>query len=146
MIPHELEYLLIAALLGLIVGLERAIKHKIASVRTFALFSTGCCLMSMLSEIAAAGFNRDPTRIAAGILSGLGFLGGGIIFKSESRVEGITTASMLWLTAGMGMCCGFGYTLLAIYSLFVYIIILIVGKIIHKLVDRFSIHKIHDGE
>lgn len=140
-IPPEILTLGLAAILGLIMGTERALQHKNTSVRTFALISLGSCLFSMLSLLAANGLNRDPTRIGSQIVSGIGFLGAGVIFKSQNKVEGITTAAMVWTCCSLGMACGFGYTKLAIYGIILYLMVLFIGKLIHKLIDKKFIER-----
>lgn len=101
-----------AALIGIVIGLEREVRGKNASIRTFSLISIGSCLFTLMSVKAggsvASGDPYDLTRIAAQVVTGVGFLGGGVIFKTHDRIEGITTAAMIWLTAALGMACGFG--------------------------------------
>lgn len=133
LLSQEFLCLSISAALGLLLGIERAIHHKSASIRTFSLICTGSCLFSILSSHFLTG---DPTRVAANIVTGIGFLGGGVIFKAADKVEGITTGSMVWFVAAIGMCCGFNYISLAILSFLLYTVILIVGKLAHKLIDR----------
>jgi putative Mg2+ transporter-C (MgtC) family protein len=140
-IPQDLSTLSIAALLGLLMGTERAIHHKNISVRTFALISLGSCLFAMLSILAAGGLNRDPTRIGSQIVSGIGFLGAGVIFKSQNKVEGITTAAMVWTCCSLGMACGFGYTRLAVHGIILYFLILWVGRLLHRVIDSKSIER-----
>lgn len=135
---HFIFIMLISAALGMIVGLERAFKHKAASVRTFSLISSASCLFCYLSIAVAAEFQGDPTRIAAQVVSGISFLGAGVIFKSDNKIEGITTGAMSWFSAAMGMACGLGYVNLAIFTVILYFVILMVGKICHKLVDRIE--------
>jgi putative Mg2+ transporter-C (MgtC) family protein len=114
--------LLIAALMGFAIGLERELRGKQPSIRTFSMISTGSCLFTLISiEMAAAavGEHGDPTRIAAQIVSGVGFIGGGVIFKMQSKVEGITTAALIWLTAGLGMAVGIGHSEMALAAVLV---------------------------
>ena len=134
-IPPDVIKLVYAALIGLTIGIERAIKHKQASVRTYSFIAMGSCLFAMISQLAASGFNGDPTRIAANIITGIGFLGGGIIFKSTKKVEGVTSASIMWPATGFGMACGFGLFSIATWSLVVYFLILFLGARIHKVID-----------
>lgn len=132
--------LIIAAFIGFTIGIERAYHHKAASIRTFSFICMGCCLFAILSDIAASGFNRDPTRIAANILTGLGFIGGGVIFKSENKIEGITTASIIWLIAGLGMACGFGFLELALLVFIIYIFLYILSKFVYNFIDKITDH------
>ena len=105
--------LILALVLGGLIGTERAIlAHQPAGTRTFGLVALGACLFILIGNyvnLAFAGVgNIQPTYMAAGIITGIGFLGGGlIIFKGDS-LHGITTAAGLWITAAIGMAVGFG--------------------------------------
>jgi len=98
----------LAAALGMAVGLEREMRDKPAGLRTMILISVGSCLFAMLSELMGAP-NADPARIAAQIVSGVGFLGAGAILRDAKAVYGLTTAATIWMIAAVGMACGFGY-------------------------------------
>jgi len=125
----------LAALLGLLMGVERAWHHKVASLRTFSMISVGACLFSMISVLGSSNTSHDPTRIAAQIVAGVGFLGGGVIFKTSSRVEGITTAAMIWLVAAVGTCCGFGQPYIAATAVVIWSVLNIVCLALHKFID-----------
>ncbi len=103
-VPWYARQLFIASLIGIVIGIERETKGKPASLRTFSVISLGSCLYTILS---VEGANMDQARVAAQIVSGVGFIGGGVIFKSSDKVEGITTAALIWLAAAAGMACGF---------------------------------------
>lgn len=96
----------IAALLGTIVGLEREIHGHPAGVRTHALVALGSAVFTVLSARAFAGEGTDPTRIAAQVVAGVGFLGAGAILRSGTHIRGLTTAASLWATAAVGMAAG----------------------------------------
>ncbi len=102
--------LLIATLLGTAIGYERKLRIKEAGMRTHALVSLGACLMMIISLNAFGnGVDGDRARIAAQIVSGIGFLGAGMImFKREGGLQGLTTAAGIWVTAGVGMAIGGG--------------------------------------
>lgn len=101
--------------LGALIGLEREIMHKPAGLRTNALVGLGSCLFTILS---VQYFGADYARIAAGIVTGIGFVGAGIIINSGKEVQGITTAATLWTVAAIGMGCGVGaYILCAAASI-----------------------------
>jgi putative Mg2+ transporter-C (MgtC) family protein len=140
-LEHCVEYsdevgrVALAALLGLLMGIERAWHHKVASLRTFSMISVGACLFSMISEIGSGTGSHDPTRIAAQIVAGVGFLGGGVIFKTSSRVEGITTAAMIWLVAAVGTCCGYGQPYLAATAVVIWSVLNIICLALHRLID-----------
>lgn len=107
--------LVIAFVVGSLFGLEREKRHKPAGLRTHALVCLGAALFTVISihgfPVTGSGNvvrNIDPARVAAQIVSGVGFIGGGIIFKEHDHIRGITTAASIWLTAGLGMGVGAG--------------------------------------
>ena len=121
--------LVLAVLLGAFVGFEREYFGKAAGLRTFSLVSLGSCLFTILSlagfqEIAAqTGAVIDPSRIAAQVVVGIGFLGAGLIIFRGFRVEGLTTAAGLWVSAAIGMSVGVGMYLLAVVTSVLMVII-----------------------
>ena len=132
--------LLMAMVLGMILGLERFIAHKTAGMRTYTLISMGAALFVTISQIVVAQYQFqtfDPMRIAAQVVAAAGFLGVGAIFHHDQRVSGITTASGLWVAAGIGMACGFGLHKLAllvtIFTLLTFIVLWFIEKQVRKL-------------
>jgi uncharacterized membrane protein YhiD involved in acid resistance len=120
---------LVAAILGIVLGLERQRSNKDAGLRTYALVAAGSALFTVLS---IEGFDAaDTSRVAAQIVTGIGFLGAGLIFRQGANLQGLTTAAGLWSVAAIGMAAGTGLWGLAIV---VAVIILLVLKIS----DRFS--------
>jgi putative Mg2+ transporter-C (MgtC) family protein len=117
---HELELfakVLIAGLLGFIVGLERELMGSPAGDRTFSLVSIGSALFTGLSfDVFGAPSGNDPGRVAANILTGVGFLGGGMILKEGGTVRGLTTAAGIWAVAAVGMAVGTERYLLAVLT------------------------------
>jgi putative Mg2+ transporter-C (MgtC) family protein len=125
--------LLLAALAGGVIGLEREKHGRPAGLRTHLLVSLGACIMMVVSEAfhlkyamhdAQSALRIDPGRVAAQIVTGIGFLGAGVIIKEGITVRGLTTAASLWLVAGLGMAFGMGLfipgvltTVLALLSL-----------------------------
>ncbi len=105
-------------ILGAIIGMERKRWKKPAGGRTFMLISLGSCIFTIISMEAARSFTlgagTDITRIASNILTGIGFIGAGIIMHKADRVEGVTSAAAIWMTAAIGMSAGFGFYFLAI--------------------------------
>lgn len=105
--------LILAIILGGLIGFEREVKKRSAGLRTHILVSLGSCLIMLTSmyvfDIYKDITTLDPARIAAGIITGIGFLGAGAIIRSGEAVRGLTTAASLWLVAaiGMGIGCGF---------------------------------------
>lgn len=138
--------LLLAIVLGMLLGIERNFAHKTAGLRTYALVSFGSALFIIISEmlkIENMGYNIvDPTRIAAQIITGIGFLGTGLIIwkEKEGMLTGLTTATGLWVATGIGMASGFGYFSLAIIAtfmtLFVFTILWFVEDRVKKVVDK----------
>lgn len=121
----ELEFLLrlvIAAVLGAAIGFERELHAKEAGIRTHLLVSLGSCLFMILSIYAFEGFytkehtSFDPSRIAAQVVTGIGFLGAGTIIFHKNIIRGLTTAAGLWVTSAIGLACGAGLYILAIIS------------------------------
>jgi len=104
--------LLLALLLGALIGLERERGDKPAGLRTHILVSIGSAQFTILSFYAFPG--SDPSRIAAYIVAGVGFIGAGTIIQTRDRVTGITTAATLWVTSSIGMAVGIGFYTAAI--------------------------------
>ncbi|MCC6936371.1 MAG: MgtC/SapB family protein [Thermomicrobiales bacterium] len=111
----------VAIVLGGLIGYERETLDKSAGLRTHMLVSLGAALFMVASILIVQDFatgdgtsRLDPTRIGSTIVTGVGFLGGGIIFRQEDRVHGLTTAAGLWVAAAIGLACGAGYFVLAI--------------------------------
>jgi len=97
---------LLAGILGMIIGFDRERRHRDAGLRTMTLIAMGSCLFTALSMVAFPG--ADPARVAAQIIPGMGFLGAGAIIKDGRSVHGLTTAATMWVTAAMGMAIGTG--------------------------------------
>ncbi len=107
-IIFELEILLdllLAVLLGFVIGFERKLRFKEAGIRTHTIVCVGAALMMVVSKYAF-GSEADSARVAAQIVSGVGFLGAGMIVYRQHEVRGLTTAAGVWATAGVGMACG----------------------------------------
>lgn len=130
--PVETEMvikLIVSAVLGGLVGFEREIHRKPAGLRTHSLVCIGATLFTIMSvNIVGA----DPSRIAAGIVMGIGFLGAGMIFKSEDRVRGLTTAAELWVLAAIGLAVGLGFYFAALITTLIIIFILIPLKYMER--------------
>lgn len=138
--------ILIAMLLGALLGLERAIADKGAGMRTYALVSMGSCLFVVIGEevvrtYATLGFvDFDPLRVTASVIAGIGFIGAGLFVWRENKVHNITTAAGLWVCAGIGIASGFHLYALAFLATFLTLIIFtllwFVEKKITSLTDR----------
>lgn len=110
--------LILSMVLGMIVGAERKRKGQVAGIRTFALISMGACLAMLLSiyvpQVYLGLKNGDPGRIAAQVITGIGFIGGGAMIHMKGSVRGLTTAAGIWMTAIIGMAVGIGMYLCSI--------------------------------
>jgi putative Mg2+ transporter-C (MgtC) family protein len=109
-------------ILGGLIGLERQLQRRAAGLRTHILVSLGSCLI-MLTSIYISDINKnvsavDPSRIAAGVITGIGFLGAGAIIREREKeaVKGLTTAASLWVVAGIGLSTGCGFYIAAFYT------------------------------
>jgi putative Mg2+ transporter-C (MgtC) family protein len=99
-----------------VLGAEREFRGHPAGLRTMALISTGACMFTALGLLPEFGGRVDPTRIAAQIVTGVGFLGAGSILRQGEEVRGLTTAASIWVTASIGMAVGFGYFYVALFT------------------------------
>ena len=123
-VPAIVLRLLLAAASGAWVGYERGIHGRAAGMRTHMLVSVGSAITSMLG-IFMTGLSGDPSRIAAGVVSGIGFIGAGIILiKGSSKITGLTTAAAMWATATAGLAYGAGYYMLGICGTLVIFLVL----------------------
>src|SRR5829696_4943490 len=117
----EMGLLALAFVLSATIGLERNRRFKSAGLRTHTLVGVGSTVFTLVSAYGFAGVMGrtaavDPSRIAAQIVSGIGFLGAGVIFVRRGSVSGLTTAASIWLTAAIGMACGAGMPALAVMA------------------------------
>ena len=119
--------LLLAAGLGGIIGAQREWKGKPAGVRTLSVISLGAALFAVVSELGFLG--GDPSRVAAGVVTGIGFLGAGAILHRGGGVEGLTTASAIWVVAGIGMAAGAGLYWIAVIVALVVLLLLLIPHI-----------------
>ncbi len=146
MTPEMLEHLLrllVAALLGGLIGLEREHHGRGAGLRTQTLVSLGAALAALVSLLAMpeqSAVQVDPGRMAYGIMAGVGFLGGGVIIHSGMTVRGLTTAASLWCTAAVGLACGFGIYIPAVVCT---VIVLGTLAILGKLELRIPTRRTH---
>ncbi|WP_286754162.1 MULTISPECIES: MgtC/SapB family protein [Sphingobacterium] len=138
---RDVLLIMLSVLIGLLIGIEREYRNKSAGLRTFILVSFGSCLFTILSlKIGLA----NPDRLAANIITGIGFLGAGVIFKEDNKVSGITTATTIWATASLGMCVGAGYIFLAFIGVGLVLMILALLTYLQTYIDNY--HKIKDYE
>lgn len=137
----ELLLLLVAFVLSMIIGIERQLQQKSAGMRTHTLVGTGAALFTLVSgfgfnAVLGTDVNLDPSRIAAQIVSGVGFLGAGVIFMRRDVVRGLTTAATIWMTAAIGMACGLGREVTAVISALLALIVLALVPRLVTMIER----------
>jgi putative Mg2+ transporter-C (MgtC) family protein len=133
--PEDVLSIVLATVLGAAIGLEREFSGKAAGLRTNLLICLGAAVFTIISrEMAAGTAEGSVTRIAAQIVTGVGFLGAGAIIQDRAGVHGLTTAATIWLVASIGMACGARFYLLAIISTLIAIVVLIgLGRLVKPL-------------
>jgi len=115
---------LLAVFLGALIGLEREIKRKEAGLQTYSLVALGSCLLSAIAfSLDKIGVISDPSPIFLAIGIGMGFIGAGTIFHRENKIEGLTTAAGLWVTAMVGVAVGTQLYFLAVFATFLILLI-----------------------
>lgn len=138
-IAQQLLALTVCFLLCTLLGVERQFHHKNAGVKTHVLVGMGACVFTLISAYGFAPLQggamaTDPARIAAQIVSGIGFIGAGVIFVNNDAVRGLTTAATVWLSAALGMACGAGMFHIAFYALFLhYLVVFAIGPLMNRL-------------
>ena len=141
------ERLLLAALLGGMLGFERELRQKSAGLRTNVLIAVGSALFTAMSFEMAEGPVADPSRIAAQIVTGIGFLGAGAIMRTGSGVQGLTTAATVWVNAAVGVAAGGGEFRLACIGTAVTLGALLLLHPVEALIDKHaSKHRRKDAE
>jgi len=142
---NELEILWrlgLALVLSSVIGIEREVGQKSAGLRTYTLVGVGAAVFMLVSTygfrdvLANPHTVLDPSRVAAQIVSGIGFIGGGIIFVRRDTVRGLTTAAGVWVTAGVGMACGGDLPLLAVSTTLIYLVVAFVYPFLLRMLPR----------
>jgi putative Mg2+ transporter-C (MgtC) family protein len=123
--PSDIISIVLAAVLGGTIGLERQVSGKAAGLRTNILISLGAAVYTIISRQMALQYNASVVIIAAQIVTGVGFIGAGAIIQDRGGVHGLTTAATIWLVASVGMACGSHFYRLAVLTTIVAIIVLI---------------------
>lgn len=136
---EEAAQVSVAFIIGAVIGLEREFRSKPAGFRTMILICVGSCLYTIISKETGAD-NAD--RIASNIVTGIGFIGAGVIFKEGITVNGLTTAALIWVTAALGMAIGYHNYPLAILVSGMVVITLFVLEPVHRIINKF--HKVRD--
>jgi putative Mg2+ transporter-C (MgtC) family protein len=136
---EEAAQVSVAFVIGAIIGLEREFRSKPAGFRTMIMVCVGSCLYTILSKESNT---TSPDRIASNIVTGIGFIGAGVIFKEGISVNGLTTAALIWVTAALGMAVGYHNYPLAIVVAAIVVIVLFVLEPVQNFINRF--HKVKD--
>ncbi|SAK72448.1 MgtC/SapB family protein [Caballeronia ptereochthonis] len=137
--------MLTAMLIGCIIGIDRDLHGKPTGMKTLGLVSLGACIATMCAQ----GFsmtlsdNADVSRVVQGIVTGVGFLGAGVILQNprENRVRGLTTAASIWVTAAVGIVCGLGVWSVAFIAVILLIALLTIGRVVEKRLLRRWMNK-----
>lgn len=134
--------LVLAVVLGGLIGLEREYRQRAAGIKTYTLVCLASALFTILSREAFDAFwirtSFDPSRIISSILIGIGFIGAGVIFKKPEKIEGITTAAGLWVTTAVGISIGCGWYVISILTTILIVILLFVLRKVDVWFDRFD--------
>jgi putative Mg2+ transporter-C (MgtC) family protein len=130
-----IQRLLLAALLGGLIGLEREWRNKDAGLRTNILIAIGSALFTLMSIELTDGSNGDASRVAAQIVTGIGFLGAGAIMRTDAGIQGLTTAATIWVNAAVGVAAGGGEYHLAFIATGVTLAVLLALQPIEKYID-----------
>lgn len=125
---------LLAGVLGAMLGFEREWRGKEAGLRTNTLIAIGAALFTAMS----LGFGGDPGRVAAQVVTGIGFLGAGAIMRTGGNVQGLTTAAMIWTNAAIGLTCGAGHVRLATAVTLIVLLAMIGLTPLDRMLDRRS--------
>jgi putative Mg2+ transporter-C (MgtC) family protein len=133
-VQEDILKLVIAVLLGSIIGAEREYRTKSAGFRTLILVCVGSALFTIFSRHIGGVENAD--RIAANIITGIGFMGAGAIFSTQNRISGITTATTIWMSAAIGMGVGSGEYLLCTIATLMVVLVLLAFPLFDSVIDR----------
>jgi len=130
--------LTLSVLLSGFIGLERQVHRRTAGLRTHILVCIGSCLIMLTSmfvfDIYKNKVPLDPSRIAAGVITGIGFLGAGAIIREKEGVKGLTTAASLWVVAGIGLAVGCGFYIASIYTFFLTLVTLLLLRRVEDII------------
>jgi putative Mg2+ transporter-C (MgtC) family protein len=137
--------LILSVVLSGLIGLERQVHRRTAGLRTHILVSLGSCLIMLTSQYVFDIYKDkvalDPARIAAGVITGIGFLGAGTIIRERQEVKGLTTAASLWVVAGIGLAVGIGFYNAAVYTTVLALIVLFLLRYIEYLLPTDETRK-----
>jgi putative Mg2+ transporter-C (MgtC) family protein len=141
-----------AFLFSAVIGLERELRRKSAGLRTYAVVGTSAALFLLVSKygfsdvLSSGRVVLDPSRVAAQIVTGIGFIGAGLIFVHNDKVKGLTTAATVWLVTAVGMACGSGLLLLALTVTIAYFVVALVFPMLIRLLPGQPVPSEDAGE
>lgn len=143
----EVALLLLAFVLSALIGIERERNHKSAGLRTHILVGLGAAVFTLVSiygfgAVLGPHVSLDPSRIAAGIVSGIGFLGAGVIFVRQNIVNGLTTAASIWMTAAIGMATGAGMVIIAVAATGLHLLTVSVLTVVARYLPKPRGHRV----
>ncbi|SAL00755.1 MgtC family membrane protein [Caballeronia pedi] len=140
--------MLTAILIGCIIGIDRDLHGKPTGMKTLGLVSLGACIATMCAQgfSMTLSANADVSRAVQGIVTGVGFLGAGVILQNprENRVRGLTTAASIWVTAAVGIVCGLGVWSVAFIAMLLMIALMVIGRVVEKRLLRRWMNKPED--
>ena len=137
---EEAAQVSISFMIGSILGIEREFRSKPAGFRTMILICVGSCLYTILSQELGGAASTD--RVASNIVTGIGFIGAGVIFKEGISVNGLTTAALIWVTAALGMAVGYKNYPIAIVVTIIVVVVLFILEPVQRYIIKF--HKVKD--
>ena len=139
--------LVVALLLGVLLGIERVAANKTAGMRTYGLVSMAAALFIIISEtiitVSPEGASFDPMRMASQIIVGMGFIGGGAMMFRKSKLSGLTTAVGLWIAAGIGMAAGFGLYMIATVTTVLTLLVFTALWFLENIIKRY-LHRLRE--
>jgi putative Mg2+ transporter-C (MgtC) family protein len=135
---EETAQVSISFMIGAILGIEREFRSKPAGFRTMILICVGSCLYTILSQELGGAASTD--RVASNIVTGIGFIGAGVIFKEGISVNGLTTAALIWVTAALGMAVGYKNYPIAIVVTIIVVVVLFILEPVQRYIIKF--HKV----
>lgn len=136
---EDIIKLILALAMGAVIGTEREYRTKAAGFRTVILIMVGSTLFTIVS--ALMGGDRDPARVASNIVTGIGFIGAGAIFKEGSFVKGLTTAAVIWISAAIGMSIGIGHYEFAFIALVIVMAVLLGFTWFQNIIDKSNVNR-----
>lgn len=142
--------LIVALILGAIIGVERSFAHKTAGLRTYGLVSMGSCLLVIISNLTLPLYTTygsiDPQHFAASVIVGIGFLCGGVIIFQDKHLSGLTTAAGLWISSAVGIAVGYGFVSLAVFATLATLLVLTVFWYFEHIITRRFKGNEYDGK